>query len=102
MLSKFDAARTRLIRLSARWPGRGAVEHSLGVCELHEGHPDAALAAWGRVPTDAPEVHQLALRAAGSPSTPAATGSPRRASMPPATGGEPVTRPRESSAAFTG
>ena len=52
---RFDAARARLLRLSGRWPGRGEVEHNLGVCELQQGHTELALAAWGRVPDTAPE-----------------------------------------------
>ena len=52
---RFGEARSTLSRLSEGWPGRGEVEYWLGVCEQAEGHPDAALAAWGRVPDAASE-----------------------------------------------
>ena len=52
--TRFDTAQTLLIDLARRWPGRGEVENSLAICEQHEGHADAALAAWGRVPADSP------------------------------------------------
>jgi tetratricopeptide (TPR) repeat protein len=52
---QFNSARMRLIRLAQRWPGQGAVETLLGDCEMVKGHTEAALAAWGRVPDQAPE-----------------------------------------------
>ena len=39
--------------LSRRSPGRGDVEYLLGLCARFENNPEAALAAWGRVPRDA-------------------------------------------------
>ena len=77
---RFGAARVRLARLAERWPGEGEVEYWLGACEMIEGHAEAALAAWGRVPDRGPgRPRWRRCRAAGSPSRPAATGSPRRA-----------------------
>jgi len=53
--------RARLARLEKRWPMRGDVEYLLGLCEQIEGHTDAALAAWGRVPALAEEAPMAAL-----------------------------------------
>jgi enediyne biosynthesis protein E4 len=50
---RFAAARVRLGRLAERRPGDGEVELLLGDCERMLGHPDAALAAWRRVPEGA-------------------------------------------------
>src|SRR5262249_49870592 len=47
---RFAAARVRLARLAERRPGDGEVGLLLGDCERMLGHPDAALAAWGRIP----------------------------------------------------
>ena len=47
---RFATARVRLARLAERRPGDGEVELLLGDCERMLGHPDAALAAWGRIP----------------------------------------------------
>ena len=47
---RFEPARARLARLSARWPGRDEVEYPLGTCEAALGHVEPALAAWARVP----------------------------------------------------
>src|SRR5262244_3352719 len=47
---RFAAARVRLTRLAERRPGDGVVQLLLGDCERMLGHPDAALAAWGRIP----------------------------------------------------
>ena len=47
---RFDAAAARLARLSTRWPGQLEVDYLLGLCEQGAGHPDAALAAWSRIP----------------------------------------------------
>ncbi len=52
---RYAAARDRLARLAVRWPGRGDVEYWLGVCELNEGNPLAAMKAWSRVPDNAAE-----------------------------------------------
>jgi enediyne biosynthesis protein E4 len=48
------AARLRLARLSARRPRRAEVEYLLGICEQAEGHPEAALSAWSRIPPGSP------------------------------------------------
>src|SRR5206468_171402 len=61
---RYDAAGARLARLARRRPGRGDVEYWLGMCENLAGHPDAALAAWGRVPDGASEAPQAARRRA--------------------------------------
>ncbi len=50
---RFGAARARLARLAVRWPDEGEVEYLLGACEKIQGHPEAALAAWERVPAQA-------------------------------------------------
>lgn len=52
---QYKDAGARFTRLAARWPGRGEIEYWLGACEMMEGRPEAALAAWGRVPDEAPE-----------------------------------------------
>jgi tetratricopeptide (TPR) repeat protein len=54
-------AKVRLNRLAKRWPGRGDVEYWLGATELVEGNTNAALAAWSRVPVQAPEARAAAL-----------------------------------------
>jgi tetratricopeptide (TPR) repeat protein len=58
---RFAAARVRLARLAERRPGDGEVGLLLGECERRLGHPDAALAAWGRIPEDAEQAPQAAL-----------------------------------------
>ena len=45
---RFAGARGLLVRLAERRPGDGEVELLRGECERRLGHPDAALAAWGR------------------------------------------------------
>jgi tetratricopeptide (TPR) repeat protein len=50
----FAAARDRLAWLSTWWPYRADVAYFLGACEAELGHPDAALAAWSRVPSSSP------------------------------------------------
>ncbi len=45
-------ARQLLAESAARWPGEGELTFLLGACEQALGRPDAALAAWSRVPTD--------------------------------------------------
>jgi tetratricopeptide (TPR) repeat protein len=47
----FAAARDRLAWLATWWPHRADVAYFLGACEAELGHPDAALAAWSRVPS---------------------------------------------------
>jgi Flp pilus assembly protein TadD len=58
---RLGSALARLVRLAERWPGRGDVEYLLGACEMARGHPDAALAAWNRVPAEAQEGPLAAL-----------------------------------------
>ncbi len=43
-------ARRLLSQAAARWPGQGEAEFLLGACEQALGRPDAAEAAWSRVP----------------------------------------------------
>jgi Tetratricopeptide repeat len=68
---RISDAKARLTQLVKRWPGRGEVEYWLGVCEMEEGHPDAAMAAWERVPDDAAEAPRAHCRAAWLLSRPA-------------------------------
>jgi tetratricopeptide (TPR) repeat protein len=58
---RFAAARVRLTRLAGRRPDDGEVGLLLGECERTLGHPDAALAAWGRIPEGAEQASQAAL-----------------------------------------
>ncbi len=58
---RFGAARQRLEQISKGWPGRGDVEYLLGLCAKLDDKPEAALAAWGRVPHDAPEAAMTSL-----------------------------------------
>jgi enediyne biosynthesis protein E4 len=55
------AARDRLARLSARWPGQPVVEFSLGVCEQTLGDNDRALEAWARIPSRSPFAVRVAV-----------------------------------------
>jgi tetratricopeptide (TPR) repeat protein len=52
---RFKEAGDRLRQLSQREPGRGEIEYWLGLCEIAEGHPQAAIASWRRVPDDSPD-----------------------------------------------
>ncbi len=60
---RLSEARQRLARLARRWPERGDVEYWLGVCAMGQTDPDAAMAAWQRVPEDCREapLAELAL-----------------------------------------
>ena len=58
---QFAVARARLARLAQRWPGQGEVEYLLGACEMAKGHKEAAMAAWSRVPDQAPEAPLASL-----------------------------------------
>jgi len=62
---RFDTARAALGRLSSRWPGRDEADFWLGRCEEGANRPDAALAAWARVPARSPLGPQAAIRSAG-------------------------------------
>ncbi len=55
------AARRLLADAAARWPGEGEVEFLLGACEQALGRPDAAEAAWSRVPTESPFAGHAAM-----------------------------------------
>ena len=57
----YAAAAPQLAALARRWPGAAEVEYGLGDCELALGHPDAALAAWARVPPGSPLCSDAAL-----------------------------------------
>jgi thioredoxin-like negative regulator of GroEL len=54
-------ARRLLADAAARWPGEGEVQFLLGACEQALGRPDAADAAWSRVPADSPFAGHAAL-----------------------------------------
>jgi tetratricopeptide (TPR) repeat protein len=54
-------ARRLLADAAARWPGEGEVEFLLGACEQALGRPDAAEAAWSRVPADSPFAGHAAM-----------------------------------------
>ncbi len=54
-------ARRLLTESAARWPGEGEVKFLLGACEQALGRPDAAEAAWSRVPTDSPFAGNAAM-----------------------------------------
>ncbi|MFO0892522.1 MAG: FG-GAP-like repeat-containing protein [Isosphaeraceae bacterium] len=58
---RFSAARTRLARLAERRPDDGEIALLLGECERRLGNPDAALAAWRRIPDQAEQAPQAAL-----------------------------------------
>src|SRR5947209_8152506 len=58
---RYEAARGRLARLSAGWPGRAEVGYTLGVCEQELGRDDAALAAWSALPPRSPFAARAAL-----------------------------------------
>jgi thioredoxin-like negative regulator of GroEL len=51
---QYALARDRLAWLSTWWPRQDDVAYLLGGCEAELGHPEAALAAWGRVPSGSP------------------------------------------------
>ena len=54
-------ARRLLAESAARWPREGELTYLLGACELALGRPDAAEAAWSRVPTDSPFAGHAAM-----------------------------------------
>ena len=54
-------ARGLLAESAARWPREGEVKFLLGACEQALGHPDAALAAWSRVPKNSPFAGDAAM-----------------------------------------
>lgn len=58
---RFATARRRLAGLAESRPGHGEVALLLGQCERALGQPDAALAAWGRVPEGVEGAAEAAL-----------------------------------------
>jgi tetratricopeptide (TPR) repeat protein len=58
---RFATARARLTRLAERRPGDSLLQLLLGDCERALGHPDAALAAWGRIPDSSAQATEAAL-----------------------------------------
>ncbi len=50
---RFALAGARLTRMAQQWPARGEIAYWLGVCEQGQGHDEAALSAWARVPDQA-------------------------------------------------
>ena len=58
---RFATARMRLASLAKLRPGDGDVGLMLGDCERMLGRPDAALAAWGRIPEGAAQSSQAGL-----------------------------------------
>ena len=54
-------ARRLLAESAARWPGEGEVRFLLGACEQALGRPDAAEAAWSRVPANSPFAGHAAM-----------------------------------------
>ena len=61
---RYGAARRRLTGISTRWMGPDAVDYRLGLCEGSLGHDEAALEAWGRLPTGSPFAEAAALNSA--------------------------------------
>src|SRR5262249_6762921 len=51
---RHDAARARLVQLSAQRQGDGEVEYLLGLSENAVGNAGAAQAAWARIPAGSP------------------------------------------------
>jgi tetratricopeptide (TPR) repeat protein len=58
---RYVEAGARLARLARSWPKRGEVAYWLGSSEMIQGHDEAALEAWGRVPDEAREAQLAAL-----------------------------------------
>src|SRR5262249_27962144 len=54
-------ARRLLAAAAAHWPGEGELCFLLGACEQALGRPDAAEAAWARVPADSPFAGHAAM-----------------------------------------
>jgi tetratricopeptide (TPR) repeat protein len=54
-------ARRLLADSATRWPGKGEVEFLLGACEQALGRPEAAEAAWSRVPPASPYAGHAAM-----------------------------------------
>src|SRR6185312_2509094 len=61
---RYGTARQVLAELSASRSARGEVDYQLGLCELYRRRPDAALAAWGRVPPGTPFAARAAVQRA--------------------------------------
>jgi enediyne biosynthesis protein E4 len=58
---RYGEARERLVWLANRRPAQGEIEYMLGACEMAKGDTDAAMAAWERVPDQAPEAPLASL-----------------------------------------
>jgi tetratricopeptide (TPR) repeat protein len=58
---QYGPARDRLARLSTWWPRQAEVAYLLGECEARLSRPDAAVAAWARVPAGSPLAVSAAL-----------------------------------------
>src|SRR5271165_3480572 len=54
-------ARRLLAESAARWPKEGELHFLLGACEQALGRPEAAAAAWSRVPADSPFAGHAAM-----------------------------------------
>jgi thioredoxin-like negative regulator of GroEL len=54
-------ARRLLAEAETRWPREGELTFLLGACEQALGRPDAAVAAWSRVPADSPFAGNAAM-----------------------------------------
>ena len=58
---RHQVARKRLLELIARRPSWGEAHYQLGLCEEARNQPDAALAAWSRVPSTSPFAVKAAI-----------------------------------------
>ena len=58
---RYGAARKQLVELTSSRDGHGEVEYQLGLCELHRGRPDLALAAWKHVQPSSPFASRTAV-----------------------------------------
>jgi enediyne biosynthesis protein E4 len=58
---RFGVAGARLARLAQEWPDHGEIQYLLGACQKIQGHLDAAMTAWQRVPKDANQAPLAAL-----------------------------------------
>src|SRR4051812_31676645 len=63
---QYGAARERLAGLATRWPRQAEVAYLLGLCEQAAGRPEAALAAWSRLPPGPPFAVRAAVPRAGA------------------------------------
>ena len=61
---RYESAGDRLRTLAAGRPGHPRLHYLLGLCERASGDVEAALAAWSKVPADAPKAAEAALHSA--------------------------------------